>query len=274
MTGDPAQRWLGSLAAPDIEQVLGPRSVLCLPIGSYEQHGPHLPLHTDTVIAERFTRRLIARYGDQYDLWALPTVPYGLSPEHAWSPGTITLPVSVAAELIGAICAEHLRATPARNLVVVNGHGGNRAILETVVNDLRRRYPINVCILHPSSLSTIGADQGVPEIHASCRETSVMLALSPQDVHLERLPSDYRPEPLPAGAIRRRVLDRGVTWPWSSDDPTISQLGIIGTDARQATAELGEQIITSALDRCADILADLASTEPAPVRRPPCQTSN
>ncbi|NIL64765.1 creatininase family protein [Salinispora arenicola] len=70
-------RWYGSLPAPEIATHLTERSVLCLPIGSYEQHGPHLPLHTDTVIATQFTNRLIDRYGNQHDLWALPALPYG-----------------------------------------------------------------------------------------------------------------------------------------------------------------------------------------------------
>ena len=70
-------RWYGSLTGPDIGSLLNRNSVLCLPIGSYEQHGPHLPLHTDTIIAERFAERIVDRYGNQYDLWALVTAAPG-----------------------------------------------------------------------------------------------------------------------------------------------------------------------------------------------------
>jgi creatinine amidohydrolase/Fe(II)-dependent formamide hydrolase-like protein len=116
-----------------------------------------------------------------------PALPYGLSPEHDWSPGTITLPVRVLTDLIDAICGEYIRATPARNLLIVNGHGGNRGILEAVIYDLHRRHDVNVCVIHPSSLATVRADSKLPEVHAGLRETSVMLALAPEDVHLDRL---------------------------------------------------------------------------------------
>jgi len=116
-------RHFGRLTTDKITEALTSASVLCLPIGSYEQHGPHLPLHTDTVIAEQFTTRLVHQYGDSHDLWMLPTIPYGLSPEHDWAPGTITLPVRVLTELIDATCGEYVRSTPARNLLIVNGHG-------------------------------------------------------------------------------------------------------------------------------------------------------
>ncbi|MCM4084549.1 creatininase family protein [Paractinoplanes hotanensis] len=255
-------RQIGRLTTDEITNALTSASVLCLPIGSYEQHGPHLPLHTDTVIAEQFTTRLVHQYGDSHDLWMMPTIPYGLSPEHDWAPGTITLPIRVLTDLIDATCGEYVRSTPARNLLIVNGHGGNRGILEAVIYDLHRRHDVNVCVIHPSSLATVRADSELPEVHAGLRETSVMLALAPDDVHLERLPDSYEPDPDHAEGTRRLVLDRGTTWPWNSDNPAMSQLGIIGGNARRATAELGEQIIASALDRCPDILARLNKPDP------------
>lgn len=101
-------RWFGSLSAPEIHSRLSARTVLCLPIGSYEQHGPHLPLHTDTIIAEGFTRRLVDRHGDTYDLLSLPSVPYGLSLEHSWSPGTVSLTSAVLTTLPGrGVCPRH-----------------------------------------------------------------------------------------------------------------------------------------------------------------------
>ena len=214
------------------------------------------------MIAEQFTTRLVQQYGDSHDLWMLPTISYGLSPEHDWAPGTITLPVRVLTDLIDAICGEYVRSTPARNLLIVNGHGGNRGILEAVVYELHRRHGVNVCVIHPSSLATVRADSELPEVHAGLRETSVMLALAPNDVHLDRLPDSYEPSPAHAEDIRRFVLDRGTTWPWNSDNPAMSQLGIIGGNARRATAELGEQVIASALDRCPDILARLNKSDP------------
>jgi creatinine amidohydrolase len=250
-------RWYGSLPATEIASRLTGDSILCLPIGSYEQHGPHLPLHTDTVIAEEFARRLVDRYGDQHDLWALPAVAYGLSLEHAWSPGTISLRVGVLTALLDMIVAEYVRATPARRVLIVNGHGGNRGILEAVTYELQAAHQVRISVMHPSSLSTVRVESALPEIHAGMRETSVMLALAPGDVHVDRLPDTFAVDESCRGEIKRLVLDRGTTWPWSSGDSRIANIGIIGGDPRLASAELGESIIASALDASSAVLEQL-----------------
>jgi creatinine amidohydrolase/Fe(II)-dependent formamide hydrolase-like protein len=84
-------RSIGELTSPDVSKRLRTSSILCLPIGSIEQHGPHLPLKTDLVLAEEFTRRIIARWGDTYDLWQLPTQAVSLAREHEWEPCRLSL---------------------------------------------------------------------------------------------------------------------------------------------------------------------------------------
>ena len=71
----PLPRSIGDLTSPEINQRLKPTSILCLPLGAIEQHGPHLPLETDIVVAEGITQALIARLGEELDLWQLPTLP-------------------------------------------------------------------------------------------------------------------------------------------------------------------------------------------------------
>ena len=68
------RRLIGELTFTEISAHVSGSSILCLPIGSIEQHGPHLPLNTDVVLAEEFTRRIIARWGESLDLWQLPTL--------------------------------------------------------------------------------------------------------------------------------------------------------------------------------------------------------
>lgn len=247
------------LTAPDVSARLSRQSVLCLPIGSVEQHGPHLPLNTDTVIAERFTQQLVERYGDQHGLWVLPALPYGLSLEHAWSAGTISLNIATLNRMLDTLIGQYVRATPARRLLIVNGHGGNRGILEALAHELQQTHAIAVCVIHPSSLSTEFTDSELPEIHAGIRETSMMLALSPGTVRLDRIPDGFTLHLRQHGEIDRLVLRRGTTWPWSSGDSAISSLGIIGGDPRKASAAVGHSIITSALEASADALALLAN---------------
>lgn len=250
-------RSYGALTAPEVAARLHAESVLCLPVGAYEQHGPHLPLRTDTLIAEGFTARLVERHGAEHDLWALPAIPYGLSLEHAWSPGTISLRVRQLAAHLDAVLAEFVRATPARRVLIVNGHGGNRGILEAATLELARDHALRICVVHPSSLATVTVESALPEVHAGLRETSVVLALAPAEVHLERLTDDYRVDPTQRDEIRRLVLARGTTWPWTSDDDRISSMGVIGGDARAATAELGETVLESALAACPAVLEAL-----------------
>ena len=78
-------RAIGDLAFPEVSQRLRDTSILLLPVGAIEQHGPHLPLNTDTVIAEELTRRMILRWGDTYDLWQLPTLSISVSRETGYA---------------------------------------------------------------------------------------------------------------------------------------------------------------------------------------------
>ena len=127
-----SKRLIGELTSTEISQAVSKTSILCLPMGSLEQHGPHLPLDTDTVLAEAFTQAIVARWSKTYDLWQLPALTLGLSREHAWAPGTMSLTVETMTALLRNIAGEIARALPTRNLVVINGHGGNRGILEAL----------------------------------------------------------------------------------------------------------------------------------------------
>ncbi len=78
MANPHASRIIGDLTFQEVGAALRDSSVLCLPMGSMEQHGPHLPLNTDTVIAEDFTRRIVERWGEAYDVWRLPPGAVGM----------------------------------------------------------------------------------------------------------------------------------------------------------------------------------------------------
>src|SRR5512134_2872634 len=174
-----ASRMIGHLVFSEVENAVEASSVLCLPMGSIEQHGPHLPLNTDCVIAEALTRRIVARWGNAHDLWQLPVVPIGLSREHAWAPGTLSLTVSGMTAYLRDLGREIVRALPAHNLLIVNGHGGNRGILEALTREIGGDFGLNIATLHLGAMMSPDTGADIPEIHAGKDETSVMLALAP-----------------------------------------------------------------------------------------------
>ena len=259
----PASRMIGHLVFSEVETAVEASSVLCLPMGSIEQHGPHLPLNTDCVIAEALTRRIVARWGDEHDLWQLPVVPVGLSREHAWAPGTLSLSVSGMTAYLRDLGSEMVRALPARNLVIVNGHGGNRGILEALTREMSSDFGLNIATLHLGAMMSPVTGADVPEIHAGKDETSVMLVLAPDLVRREAM---SRLQPPPDGeAARAFVLDLAASYPWSSDDPRLSSSGVMG-DARGASAAHGEIIIARVVESAGVVIQRLKAN--ATVNRP------
>src|SRR5262245_1688473 len=170
-------RLIGELTYPEISDCLSESSILCLPIGSFEQHGPHLPLNTDVVLAEELTKRIVSRWGGVLDLWQLPTISLSFAREHEWAPGTISLSIQGVMILLRDLGREIVRALPARNLAVINGHAGNRGILEALAQELRADLGLNICVLHPTTWAEIDTKAVVHEIQggkneigrASCR---------------------------------------------------------------------------------------------------------
>jgi creatinine amidohydrolase/Fe(II)-dependent formamide hydrolase-like protein len=247
-------RLIGELTFPEVTKLLHESSILCLPVGSIEQHGPHLPLNTDVVLAEEFTRRIIGRWGAAFDLWQLPTLAISLAREHEWAPGTMSLSIQGMTAFMRDLGREIARALPARNLAIINGHGGNRGILEALTQDLRADFGLNVCVMHPAAWVEVDAHATIPEIHGGKNETSMMLAVAPQLVRRDQIAQMKNPPD--AKTIRKTILDRGVTWPWSTNDKGLSDMGVIG-DAQAASAELGMKIFDHVVETASGVLNQL-----------------
>jgi creatinine amidohydrolase len=227
MTNSLMSRVLGELTFHDAARAITETSILCLPLGAIEQHGAHLPLNTDVIVAEGLTGRLLQ----------LPTLSIGLSREHDWAAGTLSLSVNGFASYVRDLAGTIIRALPARNLAIINGHGGNRGILENLLHELRGDFGLNAVVLHPFDLA--GADPGAADVHGGKGETSVMLALAPDKVRRDRIGSGGPPDPKAAQAL---IFERGTTWGWRSDDVRLARDGIIG-DPSGATAEHGTALI-------------------------------
>ena len=258
MASAPIRRTIGELTSPEISRALKGNSILCLPLGAIEQHGPHLPLDTDVVIAEGLTRRIVVRWGDEFDLWQLPTLPIGLSREHDWAPGTLSLSIQGFSALLRDLAGTMVRALPARNLAIVNGHGGNRGILDNLLHELQGDFGLNACVIHPFDLAKVTNGENGPDVHGGLSETSVMLVLAPDLVRRERI-KQAAASPN-AATIKALIFDRGASFPWRTDDPRLGHAGVIG-DARAASPQLGQAIIDSVVAEVRGVLMRLLENQ-------------
>lgn len=166
----------GRVATATWQEVSATRPALAVPVGALEQHGPHLPLDTDTRIATAVAARLPG-----FDL--APAIAYGASGEHEGFAGT----VSVGSETLTRVIVEYGRSACrwAPRVVFVNGHGGNALALAEAVTLLR--YEGRDAAWLPCAVP--GADA-----HAGRTETSLLLHLSPDVVHRDRIEvGDPRP---------------------------------------------------------------------------------
>jgi creatinine amidohydrolase len=246
---------LHELTAPEIGAVLGERSVVVQPVGAVEQHGPHLPMSTDLLIADAAARAVVERHGDELDLWCLPPLAYSKSDEHAWAAGTVWLSAATLLAVLDDI-GRCVATTPARRLVFLNGHGGNTALLVVANRELRRRHGLLTFLLHPF----VPPDHGGPSteselgmgIHAGLDETAVVLHLRPDLVDMS-LATRNVPEHL---AANRHVRFGGsVPFGWLSND--FGPDGHIG-DPTGATPEIGKELFETAVALLGEQLREVA----------------
>jgi len=156
-----------------------------LPVGSIEQHGEHLPVATDWIVADEMGKRL----AEHLNAYLLPAICYGNSQEHMDMSGTVTVRPATLAMVIEDI-AMSLRHQGIRKIVIFCTHGGNW-IVKPTIRDLNFRYP-DLRIIHANGPLPDETDQMPKETHAGAGETSTMLALRPELVK-GRSP-DHSPE--------------------------------------------------------------------------------
>lgn len=239
-----------------VSGIAGPGSVVLLPIAAVEQHGPHLPLHTDTIIAEAVAE---AVDDGSLDLWVLPTLAYGKSNEHLPFPGTITLTSETLLRVLDEISAGVARAGFSR-LAFLNTHGGNSALLTVAARDARVRHGLMVANLQPTPLAgpmgrgeiEIQKDEARYGMHAGRAETSIMLVLRPDLVDLEAAEGSIPPPPGEDGALEY-AGPRSVAW--LADD--LSGNGVLG-DPSGATAEEGKVLFDEAAHQVQQALAEFS----------------
>jgi creatinine amidohydrolase len=231
--------------------------ITVLPLGAHEQHGPHLPFETDAIIAEAVAERAKAHLPSDLQVEFLPVEPVGYSPEHLDVKGTRSLGFADAVERwIGIGAAANARGI--RKFVMLNAHGGNSPLMTIVATELRLRHGM---LAVATSWARFGLPDGLipPEekavdIHGGFIETSVMLALRPDLVHMNRA-GDF---PSRQSDFARDFTHLRAYGPhafgWMMKD--LNPDGVAGNAAR-ATAEAGERILDHAVNGFVDLLRDV-----------------
>jgi len=212
------------------KQLEGTSPTVVAPIGSTEQHGPHLPLDTDTRIATAVADAIVARLsGSRHpaSLVVAPPIGYGASGEHQAFPGTVSIGTAVLEQLLlefGRSACEW-----AERLVFVNGHGGNVEAVAAAVRRLRDEgRDAGWC---PCSVS--GGDA-----HAGHTETSILLHLSPETVCIdERRAGNVTPLAELMPTMRRGGI------------AAVSEVGVLG-DPTTATAAAGARFFSEMVEAC------------------------
>lgn len=247
-------RRLDDLRLPEIEDRVSPEAVVVLPIGSIEQHGPHLPFNTDLVVPDRVAAALADRHGDELDVWLLPPLAVSRSNEHDWAPGTVSLSARTLLSVVEDI-GRSVAQLPARRLVFLNGHGGNSALLNVACREIRLATGLLTFLAHPMVPPDQGGASAPSErgmgIHGGYLETSLMLHLAPHAVRM-----DLATSRVPDIDNRHVRFGGPVTFGWSSDD--FGSVGHIG-DPTGATPEAGASIFEQTIETLAEVVDEVRS---------------
>jgi creatinine amidohydrolase len=233
--------------------------IVVLPLGATEQHGPHLPFDTDTIIAEGVAARAARLIPSSLDVSFLPAEPVGYSIEHMDVAGSKTLGFE---EAVNRWIDIGLKASwnGARRFVILNAHGGNSPLMTIVATELRVRANMLAVATswtrfgYPSHL--VSPREKSLGIHGGFIETSVMLALRPDLVEMTKA-SDF---PSTQERFERDFTHLRAYGPhafgWKMSD--LSSSGVVG-NAAAATAEAGEEILDHAARGFVALLEDVAA---------------
>jgi len=254
---------------PDVSGTGPARWIAVLPLAATEQHGPHLPVGTDVMIAQAYLARVRELLPESLPVTFLPLQPVGISTEHVSYPGTLTLPAEVALKTWMAL-GESVARAGIKKLVMVTSHGGNSAAMALVAQDLRAQQGL---LAVTTAWSRFGAPEGLFSaeelhhgIHGGAVETSIMLARYRQHVRGEAI-ADFHPASIAMEKDYRRLsAHRPAPFAWQAQDLHVS--GAAG-DATLASAEKGQRLLDHGAAAFCELLADVDKFDPATLSEAP-----
>jgi creatinine amidohydrolase len=226
-------------------------TLLVLPTAAIEQHGPHLPLATDTLINNLLLGHALEKLAPELPVYALPPVHYGKSNEHIGFPGTLSVSASTFMAILRDLGAS-ISSAGFKKLVLYNTHGGNTSLIDVMARDLRADFRLRMFALHGSGgipFEGLNPQERAYGFHAGEVETSFLLASVPKLVDRSAYTTNYiadiaKPELL-------RPENASAIFSWLTSD--IAPSGVLG-DPRPATPEKGERWIEEASAQIAKLL--------------------
>ncbi|MBO9648059.1 MAG: creatininase family protein [Variovorax sp.] len=253
----PRSRFWSDLTSEEFSRLDRSRLIAVLPVGATEQHGPHLPMSTDTATINGMVQATLPHIPDDLPVLFLPTVPYGKSNEHSRYPGTLTVSATTLISLwtdIGACVAK----AGVRKLVLYNSHGGQMSVMDIVARDLREAHGMMVVAANwytlglPEGLFT--AHEGKHGVHAGDLESSVMLHLTPDYVRPENFRNFHSMTEDLAKENKYLSITPSGKLGWQMHD--INPAGAAG-DATRATAAKGKAVLDHVGQRFVELLHEV-----------------
>jgi creatinine amidohydrolase/Fe(II)-dependent formamide hydrolase-like protein len=243
----------GELTWPEAEERFKQLDIALLPVGSIEQHGPHLPLDTDAFDAKYLARRIANACSDPKPL-ILPNISYGVSYHHDEFKGTVSISNDTLAKLVYDIGISVSR-NGIKKLVIINGHGGNSPALNHAAQMINRDAHIFVCVDtgETSDVDIYALVETPNDVHAGEIETSTSLAVRP---HLVKMDQARREVPKFSSRYLDFTSKRGVLW--YAYTRKISHSGVMG-DPTKASAEKGKKIWEMMITHLVALVEDLKS---------------
>jgi creatinine amidohydrolase len=233
--------------------------IAVLPLGAHEQHGPHLPFDTDTLIVTGLIERLRQALPAGLSIEFLPVEPIGYSIEHVGVEGTRTLAFDEAVHRWIEI-GQGVAARGITKLIILNAHGGNSPLTTIVATELRVRCNM---LAIATSWTRFGLPDGLisPEdraldIHGGFIETSVMLALHPELVEIAKAENFGSNQRIYTSTYRHLRAYGPHAFGWKMTD--LNKQGVAG-NAAAATAEAGEKIIAHSVKGLVELIGDVNS---------------
>lgn len=270
----PATRFWSNLTTADFAALDKSRAIAVLPVAATEQHGPHLPLSVDTDIANGVVAAAVPHVPSDLPALFLPTQAVGFSPEHTRFPGTLTLKSESLIRLWTEI-GECVAASGVNKLVLFNAHGGQVGAMDLVARDLRARLGMLVYSVSWFNLPLVdaqgndvnalfSAEEHRFGIHAGEIETSMMLALKPEQVRTAQ--AEYFRSASQTRAADFPILGNGKSAKlgWQMQDYNLE--GAVG-DAGAATAEKGRVLLDAAGRALAAMLSEIDRLPPDTLRQ-------